>query len=396
MARVLAIYGTRPEAVKVAPVVKSLRDSGRHEPVVAVTGQHPHLVEQVHRTLQVRADMDLRAFDPGQPLASMTAKVVERTSAAIAEVQPELVLVQGDTTSAFAAGMAAFYADVPLVHLEAGLRTGSRRAPFPEEMNRSLLGWIADLHLAPTATAKQNLVGEGVAAGRVVVTGNTVIDALQEVLRISPPLQDRWLAEILEGAIDGVRRPGIVTVTTHRRESWGAPMEEIFMAVSALARRYSDHRFVIPLHPNPLVRGAARTHLARRPNLHAVEPLCYPDFCQLMAASTIVMTDSGGVQEEAPSLGVPVVVLRDTTERREAVSAGTAVLAGTRAGAIIQCVSELIEDEERYGRMAHSVNPYGDGNAALRCVAAIDALTGGGERLPDFVPEPVSRVGAGL
>ncbi|MGW7386040.1 non-hydrolyzing UDP-N-acetylglucosamine 2-epimerase [Streptomyces sp. NPDC054794] len=396
MARVLAIYGTRPEAVKVAPVVKSLRDSGRHEPVVAVTGQHPHLVDQIHRTLQVEADLDLRAFEPGQPLASMTAKVMERASAAIAQVRPELVLVQGDTTSAFAAGMAAFYADVPLVHLEAGLRTGSRRAPFPEEMNRSLLGWITDLHLAPTVAAKQNLVGEGVAGDRVVVTGNTVIDALQEVLRISPPLQDRRLAEILTGAIDGARRPGVVTVTTHRRESWGAPMEEIFTAVSALARKYPDHQFVIPLHPNPLVRSAARTHLARRPNLHTAEPLCYPDFCRLMAASTIVMTDSGGVQEEAPSLGVPVIVLRDTTERREAVTAGTAVLAGTRASAIIRCFSELVEDEERHGRMARSVNPYGDGHAAPRCVAAIDALTGCGERFPDFVPEPVSALVAGL
>jgi len=372
----MVIYGTRPEAIKMAPVVMGLQESGGYRTSVVSTGQHREMLDQVHRTFGIEADHDLDIFQHGQGLEGVTSRTLERLTPLLQEHRPDVVVVQGDTTSAFAAGLAAFYQRIPVVHVEAGLRTPSIWSPFPEEGNRRLLTRLAALHLAPTVGSRDNLLSEGVDPGTIVVTGNTVIDAFLSVARRDAPLEDPALQDL------GERR--VVLVTSHRRESWGDPMRATARALARLARQEPDVVFVLPLHANPLVQDIFRPALQDLPNVVLLDALGYADFARLTARSTLVVTDSGGVQEEAPSLGKPVLVLREDTERPEAVHAGTARLVGTDEERIVDEVTTLLRDRAAYDRMANAVNPYGDGSAGARSVAALDALFGIGDRLPDF------------
>ena len=374
--RVLVAYGTRPEAIKLAPVVSSLEGSSYVEPVVAVTGQHREMLDQVNALFGVIPAHDLDVIKPRQQLHEVTQRVLAGMTDVLRDERPDAVLVQGDTTTTFVAALAAFYEQVPVFHVEAGLRTDNRYNPFPEEINRRMTSQLACLHLAPTSTSRANLLRDGVAADAVVVTGNTVIDALLDVVSRKLPLADPAL-NVLDG------RPAVL-VTSHRRESWGAPMARVAHAISRLAKEFDEVQFVLPAHLNPIVREVLLPPLLGLPNVTITEPLSYNDFARAMDASSIMLTDSGGVQEEAPSLGKPVLVLRETTERPEAVEAGTVRLVGTDEQLIVDSVSELLTDQEAYGAMARTINPYGDGHASLRTLAAIEAHFGYGERLPDW------------
>ncbi|MEQ4208148.1 UDP-N-acetylglucosamine 2-epimerase (non-hydrolyzing) [Actinopolymorpha sp. B9G3] len=378
MKRVMVVYGTRPEAIKLAPLISALRSSAVVEPVVAVTGQHRELLHQVHALFGITPDHDLTILTEGQTLTDITQRALTGLTPVIRHVEPDAVVVQGDTTTCFAGALAAFYAQVPVVHVEAGLRTHDRYAPFPEEMNRRLTTQLTHLHLAPTATNRAHLLSAGVGEDSVVVTGNTVIDALIEIAGRQLPYADRKVAEVVASG----RR--VIVVTAHRRESWGAPLRSAAGAVADTARTHRDIEIVVPLHPNPAVRRVVEDELAGRPNVHLVEPLPYADFARLLRDCHLVLTDSGGIQEEAPSLGRPVLVLRDTTERVEAVEAGTVRLVGTDRGTVHTALTQLLDDDRAYEAMASARNPYGDGKAAARSAAAIEDLLGAGIRLPDF------------
>ncbi|MET9022281.1 UDP-N-acetylglucosamine 2-epimerase (non-hydrolyzing) [Actinopolymorpha sp. NPDC004070] len=382
VARVMLVYGTRPEAIKMAPVVRALGESATIEPVVAVTGQHREMLDQVHELFGIDPDHDLAILSAGQTLGQVTTRALTGLEPLVAEIAPDAVVVQGDTTTTFAGALAAFYAQVPVVHLEAGLRTDNRYSPFPEEINRRLTTELATLHLAPTPANRAHLEAGGVAPEAITVTGNTVIDALFEVAGRRPAYTDPDLARTVDAAAATGRR--LVVVTAHRRESWGEPMRGSFRAVAEVARAHPDTDFVFPVHRNPVVREVAAAELGAEPNVLRTEPLSYAEFAHLLGSAHLVVTDSGGVQEEAPSLGKPVLVLRDTTERPEAVTAGTVRLVGTDREAVRDAVTELLDDEEAYAAMAAAVNPYGDGKAAARSVAAIEELLGLGVRLPDF------------
>jgi len=379
---VLVVYGTRPEAIKVAPVVKELERHARLRPVVAVTGQHREMLDQVNQVFDITPDFDLNILSHGQTLYGITTKSLVGLEPIISEVAPAAVLVQGDTSTAFVAALAAFYQQVPVVHLEAGLRTSNKYNPFPEEMNRRLATQLTDVHLAPTTLARDNLLLENVPRESITVTGNTVIDALKVVTSVPRPVHDPQLERFLQAA--GDRQ--VLVVTSHRRESWGEPIRHTAEAVAELARRHPDLMVLLPAHRNPVVRDAILPPLAGLDNVVVTEPLDYPDFCQALQRSTVVLTDSGGVQEEAPSLGKPVLVLRETTERPEAVTAGSAKLVGTDAGRIVAEVSRLLTDSAAYDEMAQARNPYGDGAAARRGVAAIAAFLGLGDRPSEFDP----------
>lgn len=378
---VLVVYGTRPEAIKMAPLVRELESSNALRLTVAVTGQHREMLDQVNEVFGVEPDVDLNVMTPGASLAELTAKMMLASDDLFGQIQPDVVVVQGDTTSAFVCGLSAFYHQVPMVHLEAGLRTHTLQNPFPEEANRRLISCLADLHLAPTATSKANLVNEGVADGSVVITGNTVIDALQYALEAEPDFTDVSLNRLGE---DGRR---LVLVTTHRRESWGGPMVESMNAVADVAMKNDDVDFLLPMHRNSAVREILVPILGDLPNVHLTEPLAYLEFAHILNRSHLVLTDSGGIQEEAPSLGKPVLVMRDTTERPEALEAGTVRLVGTARDRIVDSVQRLLGDRPEYDRMANAVNPYGDGQAAPRARAAIEELLGAGHRLADFRPD---------
>lgn len=385
MYKVMTIYGTRPEAIKVAPVIKALEASGRFESLPVVTGQHREMLDQVNQLFGITPVEDLDIMLANQTLNSIISKVAVGMDEILSRREPDAVIVQGDTTTVLAGAVAAFNQDIPVIHLEAGLRSGDIRSPFPEEANRRLTTQIARLHLAPTREAKANLLREHVEEGHIAVTGNTVIDALMAAARNEVPFEDSRLEEVvLSGA-------PIVLVTTHRRENVGHNMEEIARAVAALAQKYPDYRFVIPMHKNPKVREAVLPRVGLLENVICGEPLPYGEFVRLLGASRFILTDSGGVQEEAPSLGKPVLVLRENTERPEAVAAGTVRLIGTGFERIVEESSRLIEDEAHFASMANAVNPYGDGKAAIRTVAAIEELFGIGRRLPDFNPESTSR-----
>lgn len=377
--RIMAIYGTRPEAIKMAPVIRAI--SGRHdmEPVVAVTGQHREMLDQVNELFGIAPDYDLNLMKPGASLTNLTSETIEAVGKLIEQCPVDAVLVQGDTTSAFAAAMAAFLLKVPVIHLEAGLRTGDLQFPFPEEGNRKLITSIASLHLAPTAGSRRNLLREGVGENSVFVTGNTVIDALFDALKVEPAFSN---AELPEFIADG----RLLLVTTHRRESWGKPMRAAMRAVRSIAESVPDVRVLVPMHRNEIVREVVRSELDGLSNVLLTESLEYHDFVHVMNAAAVVLTDSGGVQEEAPSLGVPVLVLRETTERPEAVSAGGVRLVGTSESTISRATMELFASEQSRLEMAVAVNPYGDGDAAARVVAAIASFFGMGEPLPDFTP----------
>ena len=389
--RVMTVYGTRPEAIKMAPLVAALEADDRIDPVVAVTGQHREMLDQVNTLFGIRPAHDLDLMAPGATLAEITARTVLATSALLRETRPDVVVVQGDTTTVLATGLAAFYEHIPVVHLEAGLRTGDVRSPFPEEANRRLTAPLADLHLAPTATSKANLVRESIDAGRVPVTGNTVIDALQWTTAQPVEFEDPRVAEAVEDAAGG---RDLLLVTSHRRESWGPRMVETMTAIRDLALGRPDLQVLLPMHRNPIVRDVIEPLLGSLSNVLLTEPLDYHQFAHALAGATVVLTDSGGVQEEAPSLGKPVLVMRDTTERPEAVEAGTVRLVGTDGATIRAAVEELLDDADAHAAMANAVNPYGDGRAAERSVAAIAELLGLGHRAPDFDPNESAREAA--
>lgn len=380
MKRVLVVYGTRPEAIKLAPVVTALAASPHLEPVVAVTGQHRAMLDQVNSLFGIEPQVDLDVISPRQTLVELSRRVLAGVTEVLRDVRPDALVVQGDTTTTFVAALAAFYEQVPVVHVEAGLRTQHRYDPFPEEINRRLTSQLGSLHLAPTTSARDNLLADGIAETAVSVTGNTVIDALLDVVARDLPVTDPALA-----ALAG--RP-MVLVTSHRRESWGTPMARTATAIARLAKEFEGVSFLLPAHLNPAVREVLLPPLADLPNVVVTEPLGYADFARAMAASTLVLTDSGGVQEEAPGLGKPVLVLRETTERPEAVAAGTVRLVGTDEHLIVDEVTRLLTDRGAYDTMARAVNPYGDGRAAPRVRAAVEHFFGLGPALPDWDGAP--------
>jgi UDP-N-acetylglucosamine 2-epimerase (non-hydrolysing) len=374
MRRIAVFIGTRPEAVKMAPVIAALSESTVLEPVVINTGQHRRLIDQVIELFGIHVDRDLAVMEPNQALAPLMARLLERIDSVLTEVRPDMVLAQGDTSTVLATALAAFFRQVPFGHVEAGLRTGNLRSPFPEEANRVLTTPLTTLHFAPTETAADALRREQIAEDRVFVTGNTVIDALfmerqrQEAADVRGRL-DRVLRERI-GADFGER--AFVLITGHRRENFGGGFEQICDALATLATRYADHLFVYPVHLNPNVQTVVRRQLGERENIRLIEPQPYAEFVALMAGCRLVLTDSGGVQEEAPSLGKPVLVMRDTTERPEGVTAGTVRLVGADAAAIIGETTRLLDDAVAYRAMAEAVNPYGDGQAAPRIIGAIE------------------------
>lgn len=363
--RIMVVYGTRPEAVKVAPLIRGLAQSSLFTPLVAVTAQHRSMLDQVNDVFGIKPDVDLDIHQPGQTLTDITTRALRGVQQVLAEHGPDAVVVQGDTTTVFAAALAAFYEQVPVVHLEAGLRTGDPYSPYPEEINRRLATRLAVLHLAPTGTSRANLVAENVPAESIVVTGNTVIDALLWTVGRQLEYGDPALADL-----DQTSAP-VLLVTAHRRESWGAPMQAIGRALARVAVAHPDLRVVFPIHRNPLVRDAIMPAIGHLANVTVTEPLPYGGFARLMKRAAVILTDSGGVQEEGPSLGKPVLVMRDTTERPEAVQAGTVKLVGTDEDLIVAAVCRLLTSASAYASMANAVNPYGDGKAAGRSVAAL-------------------------
>jgi UDP-N-acetylglucosamine 2-epimerase (non-hydrolysing) len=384
----MVVYGTRPEAIKMAPVIEALNRSRMFRSTVTVTAQHRGLLDQVHALFGIRADHDLDILSERQSLTDITRRVLDGLCPLLRRERPDAVLVQGDTTTAFAGALAAFYNQVPVVHLEAGLRTDDRYSPFPEEINRRLATQLASLHLAPTWHARDNLLRDGVAPSSVVVTGNTVVDALHWAVGQKAHYGDPALADL----DDTTRR--VLLVTAHRRESWGSGMESIGGALADLARTEPDLLIVFPLHPNPVVRAAILSHVEGIGNVRLTEPLAYGAFARLMDRSHLILTDSGGIQEEGPGLGKPVLVMRDTTERPEAIRAGTSRLVGTDREHIVKQVRGLLHDREAYAAMARAVNPYGDGRAADRTVRAIGHWMGLCERPAEFGRVPDSAGGS--
>ena len=363
--KILSIFGTRPEAIKMAPVVNRLSTTPDIDSLVCVTAQHRQLLDQVLDLFAITPDYDLDLMRPDQSLAGLTAMVIQGLDSIVADTQPDWILVQGDTTTVMAAGLLAYYHHVRVGHVEAGLRTGDKWQPFPEEINRKVTGVVADLHFAPTEQARDNLLHEGVDSETIVVTGNPVIDALYEIT--GRPYD--FNHPVFQALPDDRR---LILVTAHRRENFGEPMGRIFEALREIAERYRDDVHIIyPLHPNPNVRDPAQETLSGIPNLTMTDPLGYLPMAQLMKRAYLVLTDSGGLQEEAPALGTPVLVLRQVTERPEAVRAGTARLVGTETKKIVSETSELLDDPEAYREMAQAVNPFGDGRAAERIVQAL-------------------------
>jgi len=374
---VAVVFGTRPEAIKLCPVVAALRDQPGLRVRVWVTGQHREMLQQVLDIFGVTPDADLAVMQPGQTLSELTARLLPALDRLFRDETPDAVLVQGDTTTTFVTSLVAFYHQVRVGHVEAGLRTARRYNPFPEELNRRLTTRLADWHFAPTRWAADNLAREGVPAEDVHTVGNTVVDALLQLREQAREFRAAALRDLdLEGG-----RERLLLLTTHRRESFGAPMRASLGAIRALVERYPDTRLVFPVHLNPRVREATDEVLGPHPRIHLVEPLGYLDFLRLMSLAHLILTDSGGIQEEAPTLGKPVLVLRETTERPEAVEAGTAVLVGTDPARITAEARRLLEDPEEYARRSRLANPFGDGRSSgriARIVAA--ALRGAGHQ----------------
>jgi UDP-N-acetylglucosamine 2-epimerase (non-hydrolysing) len=367
--RILTVFGTRPEAIKMAPVVRRLAATPDVTSLVCVTAQHRQMLDQVLGVFAIRPDRDLDVMRDGQGLTWVTTAVLERMAAVYAELRPDRVLVQGDTTTTFAAALAAFYAKVPVAHVEAGLRTNDVHSPWPEEMNRRLTTRIADLHFPPTAEARQNLLREGIDPSRIVVTGNTVIDALFDAIGIldADPAQAAAIDALLPRLDPGKR---VILVTGHRRENFDGGLERVARGLLQLAGR-GDVEIVYPVHLNPNVRQVAETMLGSHAAIHLIRPLDYLPFIHLMRRADLIITDSGGVQEEAPSLGKPVLVTRDTTERPEAVAAGTVKLVGTDTALLVAEANRLLDDSAAYEQMSVAHNPYGDGKAAGRILEAL-------------------------
>lgn len=374
----MPIYGTRPEAIKMAPIVAALSASSDFDCIVTVTGQHREMLDQVNELFGIVPDHDLDILQPGQSLADILTRTINGLDKLFAAAKPDAVVVQGDTTTSTAGAIAAFYRGIPVIHAEAGLRSHNLFSPFPEEANRKITTQVASLHLAPTSTSKANLLAEGVNPRDIVVTGNTVIDALLTTVGKEVPFTDPQLEEL---AGSGRR---ILLVTTHRRENQGNAMRGVGRALARIADAEPELMIVMPVHKNPVVREAVLPAIEGKANVLVTEPLAYGEFTRLIARAHIVLTDSGGVQEEAPSLGKPVLVMRENTERPEALAAGTVKLIGTDEERIVTEVDSLLNDPVAYDAMALAVNPYGDGKAAARTVAAIAQLLGVGTRISDF------------
>lgn len=369
--KVMAVFGTRPEAIKMCPVVLEMKKYPDFiEPVVAVTAQHREMLDQVLHLFGIVPDYDLNIMTKGQTLYDVTRRALEGLGSVLAEAKPDIVLVHGDTTTTFVGALASFYAQIAVGHVEAGLRTGDKYSPFPEEMNRKLTGSLADFHFAPTAISKENLLKENIDADKIFVTGNTVIDALVKTVNDDYRFSDDGLHNILNS---GGR---LILVTTHRRENLGAPMRQVYQALKEVILTHPDVKAIFPVHKNPKVREIVEQELGHLDRVHLIEPLDYEPFANLMAKVDIVLTDSGGIQEEAPALGKPVLVLRDTTERPEAVEAGTVKLIGTAFEDVLQETNRLLDDKQYYRQMADACNPYGDGKASERIVKTILAAYG--------------------
>lgn len=360
--KVMTIFGTRPEAIKMAPLVKELEKyPDKIESIVTVTAQHRQMLDQVLEIFGIRPDYDLNIMKERQTLVDITTRALQGLDDVMKSVKPDIVLVHGDTTTTFVASLAAFYNHISIGHVEAGLRTWNKYSPFPEEMNRQFTGVLADLHFAPTKKAYENLISENKKEESIFITGNTAIDALQTTVK------QNYTHEVLEK----IGSDRMILLTAHRRENLGEPMQNMFRAIKRIVDEFLDVQVVYPVHLNPAVREIADEILGNDERIHLIEPLGVFDFHNFASRSYIILTDSGGVQEEAPSLGVPVLVLRDTTERPEGIEAGTLKLAGTNEETIYQLAKELLVDEDSYNRMAQASNPYGDGKASARIVQAI-------------------------
>jgi UDP-N-acetylglucosamine 2-epimerase (non-hydrolysing) len=379
--KIAIIFGTRPDTIKLAPIILDLQKHSRYQAINIATAQHRQMLDQVLDVFRIKPDYDLNIMEPKQSLATLTKNTIAALDEVLIETKPDMVLVQGDTTTTFVGSLAAFYRQIPVGHVEAGLRTADKANPFPEEINRRLTSCIADLHFAPTSTAKQALLREHVLPEQIVVTGNTVIDALAYSIKKT----FRFSEQRLNDYVSEKRR--IVLLTMHRRENWGKPMTGACEAVLALAKRYPDDRFVFPVHLNPIVRDVVYPILGDLENVILIEPLPYSEFVNLMARSFLILTDSGGVQEEGPSLGKPVLVLRTVTERPEAVKYGTVKLVGLDPMKITSTARLLLDNPKAYHRMASTTNPYGDGHASERTIQALNRYFGFTKKQPsEFRP----------
>ncbi len=380
MPLLMPVYGTRPEAIKMASLVSAIERHQGFDQLVAVTGQHREMLDQVNELFGIVPDVDLDIIQPRQTLAGITEKALNGLTRAMEEHKPDAVIVQGDTTTSMAAALAAFYLQIPVFHVEAGLRSGERYSPFPEEVNRKMTSQLASLHFAPTPLSRNNLLVENIPEADVVVTGNTVIDALLEAVKHKVAFDD----EVLDAVADSGKP--FILVTIHRRENQGEGMHDVGRALAEIATRHPDWTIVLPAHRNPVVREAVLPYVESIENVVVTEPIDYGRFTHLLSLCSFVLTDSGGIQEEAPSLGKPVLVMRDNTERPEALSAGTVRLVGTSFDRIVDESERLISDPDWYESMANAVNPYGDGAATPRHLAAMEQFFGIGERVADFSP----------
>jgi UDP-N-acetylglucosamine 2-epimerase (non-hydrolysing) len=385
---VMPIFGTRPEAVKMAPLVNYLKARPNDfRVVVCVTAQHRQMLDQVLKAFCITPDYDLDIMQSGQTLTEVTTRALSGLEGVLQQVKPDIVLAQGDTTTVLAASLAAAYQKIAFGHVEAGLRTANKFDPFPEEINRRLTGQLTDLHFAPTPLSRANLLREGIAENSIFLTGNTVIDALRQVVEDEIFTEDsgEYARQIFdEGSVEWQNAARTVLVTTHRRENWGAPLEGISLALREIVESFSDVRIVLPMHKNPIVREPLERVLANHERVRLIEPPDYLHFVQLMKRAHLVLTDSGGVQEEAPAMGLPVLVMRRTTERPEGVTAGTAKLVGTEREDIVREASRLLSDASAYESMSHAANPYGDGRACERIAQALLFHAGRAERPQDF------------
>ena len=369
--KLMTVFGTRPEAIKMCPLVLEMRKYPEYiQPIVAVTAQHREMLDQVLDLFGIVPDYDLNIMTNGQTLYDVTTRALMGLKPVMEEAKPDMVLVHGDTTTTFAGALAAFYAQIPVGHVEAGLRTGNKYSPYPEEMNRKLTGAMADMHFAPTATSKGNLLKENVNPASILITGNTVIDALQTTVHGDYHFADEDFNRVFATGHK------LILMTTHRRENLGEPMRHVYRALKSVLETHENVEAIFPVHKNPKVREIVNQELGHLSRVHLIEPMDYEPFANLMAKVDIVLTDSGGIQEEAPALGKPVLVLRDTTERPEAVEAGTVKLVGTAYEDVLQETNRLLDDDEHYRSMAEAANPYGDGKACERIIKAILSKNG--------------------
>lgn len=359
--KIMTIFGTRPEAIKMAPLIKAIENDERFESIVTVTAQHRQMLDQVMDIFDLKADYDLNIMKDGQTLTDVTSRVIKELDSVLVEAKPDIILVHGDTTTTFAASIAGFYHQIKIGHVEAGLRTWNKYSPFPEEMNRQLTDTLADIYFAPTVMSKSNLLKEGRSEESIFITGNTAIDAMKYTIK------KNYSNELLDNLV-GKR---IILVTMHRRENLGQPMTNVFKAINRLVEKFEDVHIVFPMHKNPKVRKNAEETLSDSEQVHLIEPLDVIDFQNFSNNSYMILSDSGGVQEEAPSLGVPVLVLRDTTERPEGIEVGTLKLVGTEEDKVFEEATLLLSDKEEYEKMSQASNPYGDGKASERILDAI-------------------------